>query len=587
MIIQKIKVKNFRSLADETIDFRDLTVFVGDNDVGKSNVLRALNLFFNGKTDGNAPFNFDIDFNHNAQVAQKKAKEISIELTIIPPSSYQGSKYITWRKVWRKQGKLDTLEIAQYSDGSDFAARSKVATWLSRIKFKYVPAIKGNEYFSELMGELHDCLSNTVDDKIKSAAKTFTQEINRHTSAISANLEKRLKIKSSIQLPNDLKGLFVSLDFQTDTTLLSLKQRGDGIKARHIPIILRFLADQDNFLRDRGSPSYTHIWGYEEPENNLELTKAFGLAKEFSEYSTDVQILLTTHSPAFYQLHSSDAKIYYLSKLSTLSNTVFQTSDQSAFFDELMGAMPLITPYVNEKVREYEGRLEKAKKLADDKKKKPTLFLEGPSDVEILTKAFQIFNTKTLANISIKTNSKGVGAGTGWVYDMLVAWLHNRESIKAGGLFDADTSGKEKKKKIDESDKYGNQSPTVVKTFKLKSSSFLAQISKKGISLEVAIEEMLDISCWHYAHSKNWLEPRPNLGINNPVLISDMSKSIHEKLIEMEFSEDELLVIKNRIKKEFKLKFSKYVANLDDAKAKIALQNLERNINEISEHFNA
>ena len=43
--IQRIRVKNFRSLVDETIELSDYNFFVGKNDSGKSNVLKALNLF--------------------------------------------------------------------------------------------------------------------------------------------------------------------------------------------------------------------------------------------------------------------------------------------------------------------------------------------------------------------------------------------------------------------------------------------------------------------------------------------------------------------------------------------------------------
>lgn len=47
MILTSVKIKNFRSIEDRTIDLQDLAVFVGNNDAGKSNVLKALNLFFN------------------------------------------------------------------------------------------------------------------------------------------------------------------------------------------------------------------------------------------------------------------------------------------------------------------------------------------------------------------------------------------------------------------------------------------------------------------------------------------------------------------------------------------------------------
>jgi predicted ATP-dependent endonuclease of OLD family len=48
MKIKRIKIKNFRSYKDEVeIEFGDLTAFVGKNDIGKSTVLEALDIFFN------------------------------------------------------------------------------------------------------------------------------------------------------------------------------------------------------------------------------------------------------------------------------------------------------------------------------------------------------------------------------------------------------------------------------------------------------------------------------------------------------------------------------------------------------------
>ena len=48
MKISRVKITNFRGYKDETtINVNDLTVFVGKNDVGKSTVLEALDVFFN------------------------------------------------------------------------------------------------------------------------------------------------------------------------------------------------------------------------------------------------------------------------------------------------------------------------------------------------------------------------------------------------------------------------------------------------------------------------------------------------------------------------------------------------------------
>lgn len=48
MKIKKIKLENFRGYKEEIIvEFNDLTVFVGKNDIGKSTILEALDIFFN------------------------------------------------------------------------------------------------------------------------------------------------------------------------------------------------------------------------------------------------------------------------------------------------------------------------------------------------------------------------------------------------------------------------------------------------------------------------------------------------------------------------------------------------------------
>ena len=48
MKIKTVKIKNFRSYKDEVeIEFGNLTAFVGKNDIGKSTILEALDIFFN------------------------------------------------------------------------------------------------------------------------------------------------------------------------------------------------------------------------------------------------------------------------------------------------------------------------------------------------------------------------------------------------------------------------------------------------------------------------------------------------------------------------------------------------------------
>ena len=64
MYISKIEIQYFRSIYREVIsDLKALNIITGKNDIGKSNILKALNLFFNNETDPNIPFSFSDNFN--------------------------------------------------------------------------------------------------------------------------------------------------------------------------------------------------------------------------------------------------------------------------------------------------------------------------------------------------------------------------------------------------------------------------------------------------------------------------------------------------------------------------------------------
>jgi putative ATP-dependent endonuclease of OLD family len=64
MKIRKIQIKNYRSLHDITIDPTDILALVGRNNSGKSNVLKALELFF---TNSNKLINDDCFYYHDNQ----------------------------------------------------------------------------------------------------------------------------------------------------------------------------------------------------------------------------------------------------------------------------------------------------------------------------------------------------------------------------------------------------------------------------------------------------------------------------------------------------------------------------------------
>src|SRR5690606_945274 len=128
---------------------------------------------------------------------------------------------------------------------------------------------------------------------------------------LTVNITTSLGFDTRLALPRDLSHIFERLDFLSGEKSVSLNNRGDGIKARHIPLILRFMADKKAALQRRGGSPISSIWAYEEPENNLEIGSAVQLADELLGVarSGTAQIILTTHSPAFYDLGQREESV--------------------------------------------------------------------------------------------------------------------------------------------------------------------------------------------------------------------------------------------------------------------------------------
>ena len=355
-IIKSVQVRKFRSIKSVTkgIDLTDLNIFVGQNDQGKSNILRALNLFFNGETDRGSLFRFSDDYCYHSNKGKGTRHEIRIDLIIHPPKRrFKHAKPLRWVKQWRQDGSVSE-ERKYIESGALLSPRDNVSKWLDKIRYRYIPAIKGQSYFSSLMGELHDVLNEAHSDVLNEQGEEFISGIQDVTDNITKELTEQIKISNTIQVPSDFKQLFSNLDFgvRVDGNTYHLKQRGDGVKIRHIPVILKYMSEQERNISRAGYVKPDTIWGFEEPENNLELKYAYELAESFKVYSKDIQILVTTHSPAFYALDTKDGdgvNTFYVAQGDDGCTKISKvTHEQTDELHESMGLLPIITPYLTQ-----------------------------------------------------------------------------------------------------------------------------------------------------------------------------------------------------------------------------------------------
>ncbi|QPF71672.1 ATP-binding protein [Roseateles sp. DAIF2] len=516
MYITRIRVKNFRSLVDADILPTNYTVLVGPNDSGKSNVLRALNLFFNNQTDVGQSLVFDLDYSQQAPIKVNRAKQIEIELEFKPPNNYTDNQPVVWKKTWRDGLSTPYSDDLRTVDGREFSPRSKTDFWVRQIGYEYVPAIRGKEFFATLKRRLHNTLAETIAPRLASASGSFLGNIRKEVGNIEAEARRLFALKTEFALPSDLGSLFEILDLKTADkhAATPLQNRGDGIQGRHIPVILRFLADQRKTNFARGKPPPETIWGYEEPENNLELIKQVDEAAEFYRCSSTIQVLLTTHSPAFYGVTKTQEKANTWFATRAEGQTAFKNSATQQALDEGLGLMPFVEPYLRAAVQQRTEMLQQLKTLHSQSMHidRPLLCMEGATDKEVIEAACKVLFPAPLPFEIVA--KPGMGAGVGWAvgYATARAVLPDLKH-KTAVLFDGDEAGTEARKTLTARLK-AVASADRIKAFKVgadNANDELRKVLQGGFQISVALEEICGVDAWNYAESKGWLEDRPDV----------------------------------------------------------------------------
>ncbi|NKI59618.1 ATP-binding protein [Labrenzia sp. PO1] len=546
--ITKIEIRNFRSVRNLSLSPGKLAVLVGKNDSGKSNILRALNLFFNGRTMPANDLDFEID--HNVfNNPNRRAKEISIKLEITMPESYRATNgdYVVWERRWRSEGLVhDEYSGRRRQAGPRGAAnvetvvippQSNAHALLRNINFVYVPAIKDLEYFSELRASIYDIIAEVADREFRNSSQDFEQSISHQLEDLTNQITASLGFRSRLALPKDLSHIFESLDFLSEGQDISLDARGDGIKARHIPLILKFMADKKRGLQVRGAQPHTFIWGYEEPENNLELSSCVELADQFWGFIGHgvSQVFLTTHSPVFYNLHRKQAE----GECKISCHHIFRETDEAgtnqlselADLDDRMGTTALFAPMVTEledRVRRQEQARAEVDQLAQANRRK--IFVEGDSDKLIIEKSLLVFAAERAAEIDVETK---VGAGINYVVDMLQSWRsrakHHPELPRAAGILDLDPEAKTALKKWNE---VGDNIRSA-KCFKLPTPPHLFPVFDAGFHVPVVLECLYDKAAWEWADGRGHLKSRD--------VPSVISSELNNQIVNAETTLDEHL----------------------------------------------
>lgn len=400
--INKVRIRYFRSLYDCRFEqvSETLTVFTGSNDIGKSNVLRALNLFFNDETDPEEEILFERDF---SKLRKKELKEriktrqliqITVEMSSPP-------QYNSLPRTFKVSRNFD-----RYNEGSDYIFENKIASdkkklasarrFINSIQFTYIPAIKDKNTFLQILQSLKSHLPPLQKEDID----RFNKRLQEYGDELKNDFKTKLNLSPLLSLPGTAKELFSSLDFSIADDIIStpLAQRGDGIRCRFIPSIMNYIT-KNSFNR--------HIWAIEEPENSLEFLRAIELNDTLEkEYSKKAQILVTSHSPAFVgSIAEESKKIIYLLDRNGEGRVSVEKIDRNLLLDEQKIKLSKKLGYIElqkELANCLQNQIEETKKAKKEYEtliesietttKSFVLCVEGESDKIILENAWKKLN---------------------------------------------------------------------------------------------------------------------------------------------------------------------------------------------------
>lgn len=452
LLISKIEIRYFRSVYTVTLNpCRDINILMGGNDAGKSNVLKALNLFFNNETDLGIPYLRETFTEDITKFRLVEAADAGGRATIWIKITFKN--YFKWsslpdefeiKKTWNRYSDLPERTWSPQKYNGKNILEQTISKFLNKISFHYIPAVKGRHIFSYYLGKVYDALLDDVKVGLTNSTAGLAEDVERAVTEMSEKIKDHLGFDSTIKVPNDFRSLFESLDFSTKHGGfdIPLQHRGDGVQARHIPFILEFIATKSK---------KHHIWAYEEPENSLEMSKAFDLAEQFQDtFSKENQIFLTTHSPAFYSFEDKKSSKWFVKSTPHNGNdnqkiTTISKIEGFSVPDEHLGVADL----VKDRAKEAYQTIKQQQNLLDNLQSqiagytKPTLITEGKSDALILQEAWKKLYPDEDLPFEIAScsptedeNSAGVVA----LCKYMDSVLHSEVNIKIG-IFDRDEEG--------------------------------------------------------------------------------------------------------------------------------------------------
>jgi hypothetical protein len=326
ILIKDVAISNFRSIKELSLtNLGNLTSLAGINNCGKSNIVKALNLFFLGEVDPGNGLVMSRDY-YRHEEKRKKKKKIRVTVTFTKPGNFNFRKGLESAEELFNHG--NEIQVSKEWEPCSIRPQyylnheplpvgptdvQRIDQFLNLISFRYIPnRVEPISVIREQDATLREALVRRISRGSKKAPKpdelirTIGSASTKLINEMSAHFKRSCPDIDNVRLstPEALGEMIFNLGFQ-------LSERGaefeDTLQGSGIQSLLMFetlsLIDRDYYQQFGWRQA--SIWAVEEPESSLNLALESQVALYLSDISNEpssrLQIIATTHSDLMMQ----------------------------------------------------------------------------------------------------------------------------------------------------------------------------------------------------------------------------------------------------------------------------------------------
>lgn len=349
MKITGVQIQRYRAFDKRTsIPIAGMTVVTGPNNLGKSTVLSALEIFFSvvsprpeKRMARNTLYAFEKDYpkRYEGKSGRRWPTEILVTFeldtgeiesiaaaaTEAPPSVFCVKVAFKWNE--RLNAFRPAIEVEDVSSDKVVIA---IKDWLkNEVRYVYIPATRnmqdfGRGAFSELISGALNRVSRSKQ-RLQAIERLF-EDVKSEIAAVESELVEELK-----QYLPSVKGMHFAIEDWNLERLVSvanveiddgaktlLQQKGDGFKSLFAISLLQYISKQRY--------GKNLVFGIEEPEAHLHSSAIYEIKSTLRSLSSSFQVIITTHSPILIQRDDIPANVI----VESVDSSEFSSKTRSA-----------------------------------------------------------------------------------------------------------------------------------------------------------------------------------------------------------------------------------------------------------------